>query len=246
MPSGAVESVLRAIERHPDSDVLIGRRIACSASLKPIFRAPWFAAKEDVTAAFTSKEAVCSLFDKINITTAICGLISVIVFKKAAWDSVTDYEPYIGSAYLQTYKLMRALSASSGALTYFTEEIALARHGNDSFYNNLAQRIMLDVDAFLRISAVFADKDEQNSFLGIVRRHFNSTFLYAMALSAYPVPPEIIEKIRQTGYSDRQIKILTKPKALLYPGLLFSLFRFLFSDPGRFIQTVKIALQKIK
>lgn len=245
VPDKAVQNVLQAINRHAESDVLIGRRIACDAHLKPMFHAGWFSAQEDLTVNFKNSQQVGALFDQIRTTTAMCGLISVIVFKKEAWDSVTDYEAYLDTAYIQTYKLLRALTIRGTDMTYFTAEIALARHGNDSFQENLAQRIMLDIDGFLRISEVFQDPTLKNRFLGIVRRHFNNTFLYALALSSYPASQNIIEKIGDTGYSVSQQKIFFQPKAGLYLGLFCSFFGFLFSDPARFFQTIRITLQKL-
>lgn len=245
VPEQAVEHVLKAIDRNPKSDVLIGRRIACDAHLQPMFRGAWIPSKNDLVVNFTSPQQVEALFNRITTTTAICGLISVIVFKKEAWDSVTDYEQYLDTAYIQTYKLLRALTLRGTDMTYFTEEIALARHGNDSFQENLAQRIMLDIDGFLRISSVFENPVLKNSFLGIVRRHFNNTFLYALALSSYPAPQSIVEKIEQVGYSKPQQKIFYRKKASLYVGLMGSFFGFLFSDPTRFFQTVRITLQKL-
>ncbi len=82
--------------------------------------------------------------------------LTSVVFKKEAWDSVGKYECFYGTAYVNVFKCINILKLSENAtLKYLYDPLVMNRTGNDSFLINAYQRIMLDLNGFIKLSEIF-------------------------------------------------------------------------------------------
>jgi len=243
---GAINTVLNLIANNPDIDVFFGNRYICNRNLKITFKERWTNDKDDFCVDFNDEKDITKYFDQLKSTTSI-GYMSTLIVKKEAWDNVTEneYQEYLGTNYIQVAKYLLMLY-NKGKLYRIADYITLSRFGSDSFFSSLKQRIYVDYNGFLKISNIFADNPTlADSFLGIVRRHFNNVFLYAMSYTAN-LESEDIAIIEKIGYTKKQIKICTNQnKAKLFLGFLANIIKMIFTDFRLFYRTTFITAQKV-
>jgi len=247
IPPGKLNLILDYIDKHPDVNVFFGNRYVCNKNLKIKLKEEWTRDKEDFLVDFTKESEIKNYFDKLNSTTCL-GFISVLIVKKEAWDSVKEeeYLPYIETIYIQVAKYLQMIYKKD-KLYRIVDYIALSRFGNDNFYGSLKQRIFMDFYGFLQLSHIFDDNDVlKDSFLGIVRRHFNNVFLYAMSYTA-GLNDDEIDVLRKIGYSQKQISIFVKRcKFRAFCGFAFSVIKTIFTDFRWFRKTCFVTFQKLK
>ena len=245
IPPGKIDVVLKCIDENPTIDVFFGNRYICDRNLKIRFEERWTNEKSDFCVDFTKDDEIEAYFDRLTSTTAL-GYLTTLIVKKEVWDSVTadDYEPYIGTIYIQVSKYIMMLYGK-GKLYRITDFIALSRFGYDNFFSSLKQRVFMDFDGFLRLAAIFENNQKlKGSFLGIVRRHYNNIFLHAMSYSA-PLSTEEIEKLKKLGYSKKQLGFFEKRsrfKSLFSFGA--GVIKTIFVDFWWFRKTCMITMQK--
>ena len=243
---GAINTMLDRIANHPDIDVFFGNRYICNRNLKISFKERWTNDKEDFCVDFNEEKEIAKYFDQLRSTTSL-GYMSTLIVKKEAWDNVneSEYQEYLGTNYIQMAKYLLMLY-KKGKLYRIADYITLSRFGSDSFFSSLQQRIYVDYNGFLKISDIFADNSTvANSFLGIVRRHFNNVFLYAMSYTTELKDDDIVV-LEKIGYTKKQIEICTtRNKAKLFLGFLMNIIKMIFTDFRLFYRTTFITAQKV-
>lgn len=242
---GAIDIVLDYLDNNSDISVFWGNRIICDKHLKPFLKDNWTCLKKDFIIDFKEEKQVIDYFDKLNSTTSLGYLTSLIV-KKTEWDNVTEKtEKYIGTIYVQVAQYLTMLK-NKGKMLCIQDCIALSRFGNDGFYNNLKQRIFMDYYGFLAITDIFEGfPNIVDSLKGIIRRHYNSIFIYAMAYLS-KLNKDDIDILRQIGYEEKYIKVFCcKSKAKVLCKLGMSIFKSIFTNFPWFIKTCFVTIQKI-
>jgi len=243
---GGINVVLAYVEENPDISVFWGNRIMCSSSLKPFMKDRWTSEKTNFIVDFQSEKQVLGYFNKLNSTTSLGYLTSLIV-KKEEWDREREKcKKYIGTIYVQVAQYLSMLK-NKGKMLCFQECIALSRFGNDGFYHNLKQRIYMDYNGFLAITDIFQESPKiVESMKGIMRRHYNKIFLCAMAYTS-KLEEKDIQTLRRIGYAEKDIKIFYQPhKFLILVQLGLNILKSVFVDFRWFFKTCFITLQKIK
>jgi len=246
IPPGKINTILDYITKNPEIDVFFGNRYVCDRNLNIKLKESWTNDTGDFLVDFTQKKAIKEYFDKLNSTTCL-GYLTTLIVKKEAWDSITEeeYLPYIGTIYIQVSKYLMMLY-KKGKLFRISDYIALSRFGNDNFFNSLKQRIFMDLYGFTTLSHIFDDDAVlKDSFFGIVRRHYNNVFLYAMSYTA-ELNSDEIDVIRNIGYSQKQISIFTnRNRVKAFFGFCFAVFKTIFTDFQWFRKTCLITMQKL-
>lgn len=239
----AVRTVLAKISAYKNLGVMIGRRVVTNLKMKPLFSDKWIKTDADYVADFHNKQEVMELFNKQNCSTGLCGLLSLMVFNKAAWDMVPNKEEYIGTNYIQTYVCYRLLTIQKMKMVYIPDKLAFGRGGNDESYINMGQRIMSDLDGFTKNSEAFDDKDIQRAFLGVLKRHYCTPYLCALKLSMGELSEQVYDTIRKIPYTKRQLSLLEhNHKLYLWLRLFASIIGMAFTEPDRFYVNARITI----
>ncbi|KAI4448335.1 Abequosyltransferase RfbV [Eubacterium plexicaudatum ASF492] len=242
---GAIDVVLSYVKTNPDISVFWGNRIICNKKLKPFMKDKWTKERQSFIVDFSNEDKVVEYFDKLNSTTSMGYLTSLIV-KKEEWDTQRTYcEKYKGTIYVQVAQYLSMLKGK-GKMMCIRECIALSRFGNDGFYENFKQRIFMDYKGFLAITGVFEDSPMiAEALKRILRRHYNGIFLAAMA---YMNKPDEEEKqmMYMLGYTEKDMRIFGyKSKIVILFKLGARIIKSMFCDFSWFIKTSFITLQKV-
>lgn len=243
---GGIDTVLGYLEKYPDISVFWGNRIICDSSLKPFMKERWTNEKEDFIVDFRMEKQILEYFNKLNSTTSLGYLTSLIV-KKEEWDrEKKQCEIYVGTIYVQVAQYLSMLK-DKGKMLCMHEYIALSRFGNDGFYDNLKQRIYMDYNGFLAITDIFKESPGiVESMKGIIRRHYSKIFLCAMAFVS-ELDEKELQILRRIGYSEKDMKVFSQPhKFLVLLQLGLNILGSMFVDFKWFFKTCFITLQKIK
>jgi abequosyltransferase len=247
IPDGKLNLILEYIDKYPEINVFFGNRYVCNKELKIKLKEEWTQGKEDFLVDFTQESEIKKYLNQLNSTTCL-GFLSVLIVKKDAWDAITEemYLPYIETIYIQVAKYLLMLYKKD-KLYRIADYIALSRFGNDNFFGTLKQRIFMDLYGFLQVSHIFDDNEVlKDSFLGIVRRHFNNIFLNAMSFTA-DLDESEIGVLREIGYTKKQISIFTKRNRLkAFYSFGAAVIKAIFTNPRWFYRTCFITFQKIK
>jgi len=243
---GKIDIILEYINKFPDESVFLGNRYVCNRKLKKRLKEKWTKDKTDFIVDFTKEGAIKGYFDQLNSTTCL-GFVSTIIVKKDVWDNVSEemYLPYIGSLYMHVAMFLLMLY-KKGKMYRIVDFIALSRFGNDNFYSSLKQRIFVDFNGFLQISHIFDDNAVvKDSFLRIVRRHFNYIYLYAMSYTAELNSVEI-DVLRSIGFSEKQVLIFTnRNRFKSFCSFFLYVLKAMVTNFRWFYKTCYITLQKI-
>ena len=106
---GAIATLLAAIlDRSPD--IVLFNRLECSRELKPIREDRYLdiGDAEHETFDFSRPGALETYLENARSMCATFSYLSSMVFSRTAWNAVTDDEPFVGSAYVHSYKLLVA------------------------------------------------------------------------------------------------------------------------------------------
>jgi len=246
IPDGKLNIVLDYINKYSDINVFFGNRYVCNRKLRIKLKEKWTKDKNDFIIDFNNDDEVINYFNKLNSTTCL-GYLTTLIIKKEVWDSIkeTEYTPYLKTIYIQVAKYMLMLYKKY-KLFRISDYIALSRFGNDNFFYSLKQRIFMDLYGFLQLSDIFCDNLKiKDSFLGIVRRHYNNIFLNAMSFTA-ALNEDEIEIIRKIGYTKKQIKIFIKRNRIkAFFCFLISVIKTIFTDFYWFYKTCFVTIQKL-
>ncbi len=163
---GSVDKVLAELDRT-GADVLLMGRYWCSYEMEPIRRDAFF--KPDVPKVFdTATEIGLALY--LEQATSICSLfsyLSSIVVRKGLWDAAGSVEPFVGSAYSHSAKLL-AIVAAGARIAYVPGPLVYCRGDNDHFLEHGAfNRCRIDFVGFGRLIDTYLPREP---FHGLARR----------------------------------------------------------------------------
>lgn len=164
--------------------------------------------------------------NRCNALGCLFSYLSSIVFKRESWNDVADCEDYIGTAYVHVAKLLNVLySDKSSSLKYLSNPIVLNRKGNDSFYTNIYERTMLDIDGYLKLSDIFAeDKIIQEGIRRVIKREHAMIHWRMMVKITDAQFDDLLQKLKLIGYDEKEIElivILRRHKLLVH--MIFAL-----------------------
>lgn len=205
---GAID-VLRHTIRERSPTILLFNRMLCTLDLTPVREdrfidigrsdGAWydFSRKDELEGYLEGARSMCATF----------SYLSSMAFSRAAWNAATGHEPFIGSAYVHSYKLLTACAAG-GTLAYINRPLVHCRLGNDAFRDQgLARRVLLDLDGYVRLAdACFGTaRPRCAAAVRAILRHeypLDRVLRYQGVLGNDPAWPEIVRRLGdEVGHS---------------------------------------------
>jgi abequosyltransferase len=213
---GAVDTIRRAIrERGPT--ILLFNRMLCTRDLVQV-REDRFIDIRGAASAWFDFGRHGELEGYLEDARSMCATFSYLssmAFRRDAWNATTDHEPFVGSAYVHSYKLLMACAAG-GTLEYLNRPLVLCRLGNDAFRDlGLAKRVLLDLDGYLRLAdACFGEQRPRcaAALRAVLRYEYPLARIlrYQGVLGADPAWPEIVRRLgNEVGHSKLGIALAT-------------------------------------
>lgn len=212
----AIETILKSIGDSSPTIVLFNRML-CSRELLALREDRYLNIGSSVSRRYNFS-VPGTLETYLESTRSICATFSYLssmVFKKFEWDSVTDYEAFIGSAYVHSYKLLVACERGA-TLEYLNTPLVLCRLGNDSFRElGLAKRVLLDLDAYARLAKVCFGESRarcREGLIAVLRYEYPLARIlrYQGVLGTDQQWPNILERLgSEVGYSRFALAIVT-------------------------------------
>jgi abequosyltransferase len=213
---GAVDAMRQAILARSPTIVLCNR-MACSKELVPV-REERFVDVGDADRAWFDFSHPGELERYLENATSICAAfsyISSIAFRKSDWDAAADDEPFVGSVYVHSYKLLTAC-ARGATLEYINRPLIFYRVGNDAFRDlGLARRVLFDLEGYPRLAdACFGTARPRcaSALKGILRHEYPLARIlrYQGVLGKDPKWPDILRHLhRDVGYSKAALAVAT-------------------------------------
>ena len=209
---GSLKMVFDYLCKNMDISVFLMDYVACDVSLNPIREKDWGRyPPQDRVYDFSLRKDIENYLDCAGGLGALCAYLSAVIFRKSCWDAVKDDERYIGTVYVHAYKLLSILFRQQTKLLYIRKALVKNRGGNDSFFLNRKQRILLDLTGFLRISVdVTDDPGLQKEIRRILRAWLPSRVFKRLILQdlANTYDHEFFAILRQAGYSRGSLMFL--------------------------------------
>jgi abequosyltransferase len=213
---GAVGTIRRAIrERQPT--ILLFNRMLCTKDLAQV-REDRFIEVGGAASAWFDFGKAGELERYLEDARSMCATFSYLssmAFRRSAWDAAMNHEPFVGSAYVHSYKLLMACKAG-GTLAYLNRPLVLCRLGNDAFRDaGIAKRVLLDLNGYGRLAdaCFLPDRPRCAEGLRSVLRHeypLARILRYQGVLGADADWPEIVRRMRSdVGHSSTGIAIAT-------------------------------------
>lgn len=216
MAPDAIARLRAAIATRAPTIVLFNRML-CTRGLEPVredrfvdiggsSRATYdFAAPGELERYLEAARSMCATF----------SYLSSMAFRKRDWDAVADHEPFVGSAYVHSYKLLVAC-ARGATLEYLNEPLVLCRLGNDAFRDHgLAKRVLLDLDGYSRLATACFGATRprcRDALLGVLRHEYPLARIlrYQGVLGSDPAWATIVERlVTDVGHSRLAVAIAT-------------------------------------
>lgn len=174
--------------------------------------------KDDEVFYFKNEKDWDFFLNRCNNTNGLFGFISVLVFKRKIWNKVIineKLESFIGSAFVHVAILLYMLKICDEAtLKYLSTPLIIYRPGNDSFFNGVYKRIMLDIDGYIQLSNIFEDY----SFVVVndIRLIVNNThplvdWRMVLFTKKYQFD-NLISKLELIGYREAEIENLKRAR----------------------------------
>lgn len=174
--NSAIDKLLSICEE--DFDIGLLNLVEANCNMRPIGKHEWlYGINGDQSFNLRNKAELLNFFDRAQpLLGLFMGYISSIVVRKSAWDSISGKEQWIGSFFSFTYVVISLINEGC-VLKYIKEPLVINRGHNDSIVEGgskaaLTKRILLDIDAYLRLSGVFCDKDVKKAFLRVGVRNY--------------------------------------------------------------------------
>jgi len=205
---GAIARVRALIaERKPT--IVLFNRLLCTSDLTPIREDRFLPLGEAEGARFdfSIPGTLERYLEDARSMCATFSYLSSMVFLKRAWDAVSGYEDFLGTAYVHSYKLLVAC-ARGAVLEYVNRPLVHCRLGNDAFRDlGLAPRVMLDLRGYAMLAERCFGASRPRCARALIRvlRHeypFWRVMRYQGVLGRDPQWPGIIALLRtRVGYS---------------------------------------------
>jgi abequosyltransferase len=210
-------ATLVATIRDRSPTIVLFNRMLCTRDLTPV-REDRFLAVGDVARAsydFSKPDALEGYLEEAASMCATFSYLSSMAFSRDAWNSATGHEPFVGSAYVHSYKLLVAC-ARGATLEYINRPLVQCRLGNDAFRDlGLAKRVLLDLDGYVRLAdACFGTTRPRcrNALLGVLRHEYPiaRVLRYQGVLGKDPAWPEIVRRLRtDVGHEKLALTVAT-------------------------------------
>jgi abequosyltransferase len=212
---GAIGTLLATFERVNPAIVLFNRML-CTRELTPVREDRFLDVGDDLarTYEFADGDTLERYLEGARSMCATFSYLSSMAFTRAAWDAATGHEPFIGSAYVHSYKLLLAC-ARGARLEYVNAPLVQCRLGNDAFRDlGIAKRVVLDLDGYARLAdACFAGRPRCAAALRAVLRHeypFGRVLRYQGVLGSDPHWPDIVRRLEaDVGHSRASVAVAT-------------------------------------
>lgn len=212
LASGALDIVFSAILNCPDAVIFLTDFVACDSQLNPVKRKDWGDFPDDDPVYDFSSEA--ELHDYLNRAKSLGALfayLSVVIFKKSEWDAIVYDQSYTGTAYAHAFMFLSILLSGRKHLQYIRKPVVLNRGDNDSFFQNKKQRLLLDLDGYLKLcDDLIADSQIKKKFLTVLRHWIPFRVIKRLVFhdldNNYDKP--FFSKLRQVGYPDYKVIFL--------------------------------------
>lgn len=212
----AVATLLATIRRGAPTIVLFNRTL-CTRDLAPVREDRFIdvggAAERDYD--FGKPDALERYLEEAQSLCATFSYLSSMAFQRNAWNATSGHEPFVGSAYVHSYKLLVAC-ARGGTLRYLNRSLVNCRLGNDAFRDlGLARRVLLDLDGYVRLAdACFGEARPRcrDALKRILRHEYPLARIlrYQGVLGADPSWPGIVERmITDVGHPAAGVRIAT-------------------------------------
>ena len=164
---------------------------------------------------------------------SIFGFLSIIIFDRQSWNSISVDPKYLGSLYVHAQKLFSIALLKSSCLLYIPYSAVIWRGGNDSFGGpgKFFYRYNIDFDGFKLLHDDFIPPDLSLAFRALFRRHH--PFLHICYLRLNCTHSEFISikhKLLWYGYSPTLLSVIQSDLVgHLVLAVLSRLFKYLSS-----------------
>lgn len=206
----ALAAILRRID-ETDPDIIVFDRQMCAIDMRPLRVEHMLRDVTERTFELGQVGAFDSYLGNARSLCAAFSYISGIVFRKSAWDAATDAAPWVGSAYVHSYKLFHACIRGA-RLHYLPLALVNCRLGNDSFRDRgLCRRVLIDLDGFARLANLLATNGQARagSFVRALIREeypFWRIVRYQRILGRDPLWPGLLTQLR-TDYGFSALRL---------------------------------------
>jgi abequosyltransferase len=198
---GAISTLLEVLRRAAPTIALFNRTL-CTRDLVPVREDRYLEVGDAPTRRFEFGRAgeLEAYLEAARSMCATFSYLSSMAFRRDAWDAAAGHEPFVGSAYVHSYKLLMACAAG-GSLEYLNQSLVLCRLGNDAFRDlGLAKRVLLDLDGYVRLAeACFGDRRPRcrDALLAVLRHEYplGRVLRYQGVLGRDPKWPEIVRRL---------------------------------------------------
>lgn len=211
---GAVERVLNEINNN--HTIYLSDRYSADFQKMEIFGIHRFFSDDlesDHVFYFSNDQDWDFYLNRCQALGSLFSYLSSIVFLKSEWDSVSKdiYMPFIGTAYVHVAVLLEMLKGNrKSTLKYLCNPIVINRTGNDSFFESMYKRTMLDINGYLMLSDLFVDNVYAKKGIQRLIKKEHPTVNYRLYLTTSNVEfSDLINKMRIIGYSDLEIDHFT-------------------------------------
>lgn len=156
---GALTAILQRLD-GTDPDIMVFDRQMCAIDMRPLRVEHMLRDVTERTFDLGRPAAFETYLGNARSLCAAFSYISGIAFRKSVWDAASDAAPWVGSAYVHSYKLFHACIRGA-RLHYLPLPLVNCRLGNDSFRDRgLCRRVLIDLDGFARLADLLAENGQ--------------------------------------------------------------------------------------
>lgn len=163
----------------------------------------------------------------ISLCKGLGGLFSYmssIVFERSKYICEAQVADYLGTDFIHTALCLIILSSNiNSTVRYLDKPLVLNRIGNDSFFINQYQRIMLNFNSFIKFSNIFKNNIISNAVLDLLKRAHPTIGLRVLLQTNSKEFNHLIETMQFIGYTDLEIDLLKDlKKHKLYSAIILA------------------------
>ncbi len=158
---------------------------------------------------FNNEEDILSYFRNANSIGAVFSYLSSIIVNRIDWLNIKYDDSFTGTAYSHVYILLKILFEGK-RIKILEKHLPLNRTGNDSFFQNLKQRVYLDFQGYLKLGySIIKNEKQRKEFLLILTRERKEKMLKRI-VRLHGMTFEEINLLKEIGYSNGTIKKIEK------------------------------------
>ncbi|MGC9218827.1 MAG: glycosyltransferase family 2 protein [Athalassotoga sp.] len=221
--TNSINEIIDLIEYNDDVGIFLFDRIETDINMKPYRYRKWL--REDIKTLKIdthNHSELSNYFLHVRSLGGIFSYLSSIIVKKSLWDSVKFDDIFIGTAYAHVYILLSIL-VSGTKFMYINKAYVLCRTGNDSFFQNLVQRFLLDIDGYLKLrEKVIKTESLGIDFIEIIKYEhpfYNIIRIYSFS-NKEMWNSNIKPKLLKIGYSEVELRNIER-YGFIYKKTLF-------------------------